>query len=59
LWKVHSAKELRESLESLARKLYGPALEPEAASRAGLLGRLLGGIGVFRGGKNGTDRPAQ
>ncbi len=53
LWEIRSAGELRASLESLARKLYGAAAEQEAPSRSGLLGRLLGG--VFRGSKNGTN----
>jgi len=55
LWEIRSAGELRESLESLARKLYGAAAQQEAPSRSGLLGRLLGGMGVFRGSKNGTN----
>jgi Flp pilus assembly CpaE family ATPase len=55
LWEIRSASELRASLESLARKLYGAAAEQEEPLRAGLLGRLLGGMGALKGGKNGTD----
>jgi Flp pilus assembly CpaE family ATPase len=54
-WKIPSATVLRESLESLARKLYGPAGQEGAEPPAGLFSRLLAGIGIFRGAKNGTD----
>jgi len=54
LWQMPSASVLRESLEALARKLYSVDDAEPTAPPHGLVGRLLAGLGVRRGVKNGT-----
>jgi pilus assembly protein CpaE len=54
LWQISSAAALRASVEELARKLFAVDTG-NAARKSGLVGKLLAGMGFFKGAKNGTD----
>ena len=55
LWQIRSSSLLRDSLEELARKLYGAYADDSAAPRRALFGKLLHGLGARKGDSNGTN----
>jgi pilus assembly protein CpaE len=55
LWQMRSAAALRESLESLARKLQRMREDAEVEAQPGFFGRVLRAMGTGKGVKNGTD----
>lgn len=54
LWQIPTAATLRENVEALARKLYSVEDAEPIAPPQGLIGRLLTGLGLHAGVKNGT-----